>query len=68
LVPKAKSGGRWRLVLVSRVAAVEKMKAWVFYLLGGCRGRKRDRRPWVSAHCCEEEAKWNPPSPLCSWG
>jgi hypothetical protein len=19
-------------------------------------GRKRDRRPWVSAHCCEEEA------------
>jgi hypothetical protein len=34
--------------LVSRVAAAEKMKAWVFYLLGGCRGRKRDRRPWVS--------------------
>jgi hypothetical protein len=37
---KAKGGGRWRLVLVSRVAAAEKMKAWVFYLSGGCRGRK----------------------------
>jgi hypothetical protein len=33
-------GRRWRLLLVSRVAAAEKMKAWVFYLSGGCRGEK----------------------------
>jgi hypothetical protein len=28
-------------------------------------GRKRDRRPWVSAHCCEEEA--NPLKKNPSW-